>query len=626
MTVILPILIIALPLLAAAVALASERLGKTVCLPACCVCICASAAAAVGLLLEVGGGNHMGIIPLGPWIEAGPFVVDWALRVDSLSVLMMAMVTVVSAAVHVYSLGYMRGESGQPRFFFALGLFTFAMLVLASAENLLQLFLGWEGVGFCSYLLIGFWWRKPLANRAAVKAFIMNRIGDVGMILAMVILFILFGSLDFTTLFSLFPIHSGMEIASAPAYEVVALLLFFGAMGKSAQLGLHTWLADAMEGPTPVSALIHAATMVTAGVFLLVRLSPLLVFTPFALDVILTVGVATALFAAVVATAQNDIKRVIAWSTCSQLGYMFAAVGATAWGAAMFHMITHAFFKALLFLAAGAVIHAGGEQDIRKLGGLRGKMPFTAILFIIAAASLTGVPFLGGYYSKDFILETLAATSSAAVTLGLLAAVATAFYSYRLVRGIFYGEQKAAARRAHETERVMGLPMFALALGAIFGGYGFYELLVGNSQRDFWANSVEVISQSLVFHEAHKFAPIILPSALAAIALGLALHMSRRFLRDKPGFARLAAAAGGGFGFDRLYHRLLVVPYGHLSINLWRLADVSVLQKQWVEGTASRALSFGGAMASAHDGKLHRYASVILIAFTFAALWVSFAN
>jgi len=392
---------------------------------ASCLAVSGSAVLAVLVLADIYALGHVRVIPLGSWIDAAAFKVSWGLRVDSLSALMMAMVTVVSALVHFYSLGYV--AKGLPRFFFALGLFTFSMLVLVSAENLLQLFLGWEGVGFCSYLLIGFYLNKPSASAAAVKAFVMNRIGDVGMVLGLCAIFFLFKSLDFSTLFALIPIHSGMTIGSLPAYEVVALLLFIGAMGKSAQLGLHTWLPDAMEGPTPVSALIHAATMVTAGVFLLVRMSPLFALAPFALGVVLAVGIGTALVASLVATRQNDIKRIIAWSTCSQLGYMFAAVGVSAWGAAIFHMVTHAFFKALLFLGAGAVIHAmAGEQNIKKMGGLGTKMPLTKTLMILGSASLAGVPFFSGYYSKDFILEALAGHSWLVASLGLAAALATA--------------------------------------------------------------------------------------------------------------------------------------------------------------------------------------------------------
>ena len=619
------ITVVFLPLVGAFIAAASVLVAEVeerLFLIAACFCVFASAVLASILFINLQSEDYVRVIPLASWIDAGPFRAAWGLRIDSLSVLMMAMVTMVSALVHFYSLGYMEHERGRPRFFFALGLFTFSMLVLAASENLLQLFLGWEAVGLCSYLLIGFWWRKQSATAAAIKAFVVNRTGDLGMVLALCALFALFNSLDFSTLFALIPIHSEMTIGAFPAYEVVALLLFFAAMGKSAQLGLHTWLPDAMEGPTPVSALIHAATMVTAGVFLLVRMSPLFALAPFALEVVMAIGIATALFAALAAAAQNDIKRIIAWSTCSQLGYMFAAIGAAAWGAAMFHMLTHAFFKALLFLAAGAVIHAAsGEQDIRKLGGLKAKMPFTRLLTLVGAASLVGVPFFAGYYSKDFILEAVAAKSLPAAAIGLLAAVATAFYCRRLVVGVFYGKPRSAASRsAREVGGVMGIPMFVLALGAIFCGRGFYELLVGDHQYSFWGDSVEMISQSLAFYGAHKTAQVIPWLALAAITIGLLLPQSAA--GEARRFKKLAALLNNGFGIDDFYRRFLVVPYRILADNLWKLADEAIIQKQWVEGAAFKVRALGLAAALAHNGRLYRYASVMLLAAAVAALWV----
>ena len=585
-----------------------------------CVAVATSALLALWVLVKIYALGQVQIIPLGSWIEAANFKVAWGLRVDSLSALMMAMVTVVSALVHVYSLGYVAHH--QPRFFFALGLFTFAMLVLVSAENLLQLFLGWEAVGFCSYLLIGFYLEKPSAAKASIKAFVMNRVGDVGMILALCALFFLFKSLDFSTLFALIPIHSEFQVAGLPAYEVVALLLFLGAMGKSAQLGLHTWLPDAMEGPTPVSALIHAATMVTAGVFLLVRMSPLFALAPFALGVVLTIGVATALFASLVAARQNDIKRIIAWSTCSQLGYMFAAVGATAWGAAIFHMVTHAFFKALLFLGAGAVIHSmAGEQDIRKMGGLATKMPLTKAFMTVAAASLAGVPFLSGYYSKDFILEAVAGVSTLAVALALLATAVTAFYSFRLVAEVFY-THKSAPKLAYGEEPVMALPMFVAALGSVFMGYGAYELLVGDTQADFWRHNVDMISQMAAFERAYGYAATIPYIATGMVILGIAVYFVPRVKR----LEKLRAFFEAGGRVDEFYNRLWVQPYKALSINLWKVADLELIQKQWVEGIALKVYGGGKRVALVQSGKLYDYVLLTLASLTAAILWLNFSR
>ncbi|MFL5226372.1 MAG: NADH-quinone oxidoreductase subunit L, partial [Microvirga sp.] len=415
-------------------------------------------------------------IQLGQWFASGDMVVDWAFRVDTLTAVMLIVVTTVSALVHLYSIGYMADDPHRPRFFAYLSLFTFAMLMLVTADNLVQMFFGWEGVGLASYLLIGFWYEKASARAAAIKAFIVNRVGDFGFALGIFATFVIFGSLDFDTVFGKAPSAVGTTMNflewQVPSLTLACILLFIGAMGKSAQLGLHTWLPDAMEGPTPVSALIHAATMVTAGVFMVVRLSPIFEYAPGALAVVGVIGGTTAIFAASVGMAQNDIKRVIAYSTCSQLGYMFFAAGVSAYTAAMFHLFTHAFFKALLFLGAGSVIHAmSGEQDMRRMGGLWNKIPITYVLMWIGSLSLAGIPYFAGYFSKDSILMAAWASGTAvgrySFTLGIFAAFLTAFYSWRLLILTFHGRPRAdehTMHHVHESPWVMLLPLFVLAL------------------------------------------------------------------------------------------------------------------------------------------------------------------
>src|SRR5690242_5580568 len=425
------------------------------------------------------------VIPLAAWIRAGGVDVDWALRLDTLSGVMILVVTIVSAMVHVYSVGYMAHDGGIPRFMSYLSLFTFFMLMLVTADDFVQLFFGWEGVGLCSYLLIGFWYDRNTANEAAIKAFIVNRVGDFGFALGIFAVFVIFGSLDFDTVFGKAPAAVGTTINflgwQVPSLTIACILLFIGAMGKSAQLGLHTWLPDAMEGPTPVSALIHAATMVTAGVFMVARLSPMFEYAPAALAVVGVIGGTTAVFAASVGMAQNDIKRVIAYSTCSQLGYMFFAAGVSAYGAAMFHLFTHAFFKALLFLGAGSVIHAlHHEQDMRNMGGVWKKIPVTYALMWIGNLALAGLPIFAGFYSKDMILEAAFAAHSPvgmlAFWLGISAALMTAFYSWRLLIMSFHGAPrmpKKVFEHAHESPMVMLVPLFVLGAGAVLSGILF---------------------------------------------------------------------------------------------------------------------------------------------------------
>ena len=437
-------------------------------------CNAVTISAVLSLILLLFPGNQPQIIELFPWIESGDFHATWSLRIDSLTRVMMFVVTSVSAAIHWYSIGYMEHDPHKPRFMAYLSLFTFFMLSLVTANNFLQLYFGWEGVGLCSYLLINFWYHKKSANEAAIKAFLVNRVGDFGFALGIMGIYFLFGSIAFDTVFATVAEHSEQTMRfvglQVPALPVICLLLFMGAMGKSAQgLGLHTWLPDAMEGPTPVSALIHAATMVTAGVFMVVRLSPIFEYAPAVLDVIMVIGGFTAFMAATIAITQFDIKRVIAYSTISQLGYMFCAIGASGYQIAMFHLYTHAFFKAILFLGAGSVIHAiNHEQDMRKMGGLWRKMPWTYAMMWIGSLSLAGIPFFSGFYSKDLILEVVYSTHSPigmlAFWLTLVTVPITAFYAWRLIFLTFHGTPSTHTdpqplSQIHESPKIMLIPL-----------------------------------------------------------------------------------------------------------------------------------------------------------------------
>ena len=564
-------------------------------------------------------------VPLATWIAIDGLQLDWALRLDSLSALMLVIVNAISALVHLYAIGYMADDPHRPRFFAFLSLFTFSMLLLVSADNFLQLFCGWEGVGLSSYLLIGFWFERPSANAAAIKAFLMNRIGDVGLVLALAAIAFTFGSLNFDPVFR--AAGSGPHvILGLPAQEVIGVLLLVGAMGKSAQIGLHTWLADAMEGPTPVSALLHAATMVTAGVFLVARCTPLYAEAPFALGLVAAVGAATALFAATIALAQTDIKRVVAWSTCSQLGYMFLAVGVAAPAAGLFHLFTHAFFKALLFLGAGAVIHAlADEQDLRRMGGLARKMPFTCVAIVIGTLALSGLPPFAGFWSKDAILESaFAAHDPVALSsfwIGLAAAFLTGLYGWRLVFLVFAGPSRAPAEvfaHAHEPGWAMRIPIFVLAVAASVAGWWAVELAFADAP--FWRN---------VFGNAgHHAVPSwvrVAPAAagLAGLAAAWLLYVARPQLRAKFG-GRLAGVAEfllSGWRFDALYEALGVRPIQRLGAFLSGAVDRGLIDWHGPEGIGRAALSGAGRLQLLQSGQIHHYALVLGIGAVVFAAW-----
>ena len=446
-------------------------------------------------------------VVIASWINSGSLNVNWSIKIDALSSVMLVVVTLISSLVHIYSIGYMSHDPHKPRFMAYLSLFTFAMLTLVTSDNFLQLFFGWEGVGLCSYFLIGFWFKKDSANAAAIKAFIVNRVGDFGFALGIFLIFYLFGTVNYNEVFLLIPKTLDQDIyflgINLKSIDLICILLFMGAMGKSAQFLLHTWLPDAMEGPIPVSALIHAATMVTAGVFLVVRCSPIFEYSQIALNIICIVGMTTAFFAATVALVQNDIKKIIAYSTCSQLGYMFFAAGIGAYNVAIFHLFTHAFFKALLFLGAGSVIHSlNNEQDIRKMGGIWRKLPYSWGLMIIGTLALTGFPFFSGFYSKEAIIEFAYLKGNTlgyyVVVIGIFTALLTAIYSWRLVFKTFHGtyeNKELKINSIHESPYVMLVPLIVLAIGSIFAGFFFKELFIGQyASNNFWSDSIKFLS------------------------------------------------------------------------------------------------------------------------------------
>jgi len=592
--------------------------------------------------IKVGFYHETALVPLAQWITSGDLDVSWALRIDTLSAVMLVVVTTVSMIVHVYSIGYMHDDPSRPRFFSYLSLFTFAMLMLVTSDNLLQMFFGWEGVGLASYLLIGFWYAKPEANAAAMKAFIVNRVGDFGFALGIFGIFFTFHSINFDSIFTDASIvaldNSTKNTIDFLGFEVdtltiLCLLLFLGAMGKSAQFLLHTWLPDAMEGPTPVSALIHAATMVTAGVFMVARMSPLFELAPVALQVVAFIGTATAFFAATVGLVQNDIKRVIAYSTCSQLGYMFAACGLGAYGIAIFHLFTHAFFKALLFLGAGSVIHAmHGEQDMRNMGGLAPKIRVTWIMMLIGTLSLTGVGIpltigFAGFHSKDAIIEAAFAghTPYNYVYIVLVAvAFLTAFYSWRLIFMTFHGKTRAEPetfRHAHESPLVMLVPLALLGLGAIVAGFVFQDYFIGHNYKEFWGNALFEDHTNHIMHNMHDRSIVPLWAALwpfAAMAGGFVLawlyYIRMPWLPEMTAriFRPLYLFLLNKWYFDELYDWLFVKPAMALGRFLWKRVDKDTIDGM-VDGTARAVIWATGRVVRLQTGYVYHYAFAMLI-------------
>lgn len=596
------------------------------------------------------------------WMDIGGLQANWALKIDTLTAIMLIVVNSVSALVHLYSWGYMEEDEYKPRFFSYLSLFTFAMLMLVTSDNFIQLFFGWEGVGLASYLLIGYYYKKPSANAAAIKAFVTNRVGDVGLALGVMATFLVFGSVEFDTVFAAVEANKDLTLEflgmSVNAIELIAALLFIGAMGKSAQFVLHVWLPDAMEGPTPVSALIHAATMVTAGVFLVCRAFPIYEAAPLTSGFITALGAFTAFFAATVGLVQNDIKRVIAYSTCSQLGYMFFAAGVGAYNAAMFHLFTHAFFKALLFLGAGSVIHAlHHEQDMRKMGGIWRKLPWTYAAMIIGTLALTGVgiPLLGygfaGFFSKDFVIEAAyevgaAGGNNAAVFafwMGLVAALMTSFYSWRLIFMTFHGRYRSdhhTFEHAHESPWSMRVPLILLSIGAIFVGAIFYEHFRYNA-GDFWHYALPVESKDYALapqnlyaaaegYEGaeghggghHKYPLWVLFSPLVVTVLGFVLAF---FMYRKDGTERRIAEVSETGGsplyrfllnkwyIDELYDVTVVKGARALGDFFWKVVDVGIIDRFGPNGVAGFAAGASQRLSRIQSGKLFHYAFVMLI-------------
>ena len=564
-------------------------------------------------------------LPLFDWISSGSLKLHWSIYVDSLTAVMLVVVNSVSALVHIYSIGYMSHDPHKPRFMSYLSLFTFAMLSLITADNFLQLFFGWEGVGLASYLLIGFWFKKESANNASMKAFIVNRVGDLGLLIAMFLIFKTFGTLTFSEVFSQAAAQSKNSInifgGDYNLITTICVFLFIGAMGKSAQIILHTWLPDAMEGPTPVSALIHAATMVTAGVFLVARCSPLFEYSQYALNLVAFVGATTAIFAASIAIVQTDIKRIIAYSTCSQLGYMFFAAGMGAYNVAIFHLFTHAFFKALLFLGAGSVIHAfHDEQNIEKMGGAWKKIPLTYVLMLIGTLALTGFPLLAGFYSKDAIIESAYFSKSLfsgyAFVIGIVTAFITSVYSWRLIFKTFHGKynNSMSFEKVHESGPVMLIPLLLLAVGAIFSGYVFHEIFIGE-KTEFWGKAIFFLN-----HVEHGHPPmwliILVPTlVISSIPLSFILFLKRKEIVEsfisinKPIHTFLVKK----WYFDELYDLIFVRTFRNIGTFLWQKGDVNTIDGYGPDGIAKVVKKISERASKVQSGYLYHYATVILV-------------
>jgi NADH-quinone oxidoreductase subunit L len=592
---------------------------------------------------DVGFGHHDSHGAIFSWMTSGDLKVDWALRIDTLAVVMLVVVTTISSFVHLYSIGYMADDPFQPRFFSYLSLFTFAMLMLVTADNLVQLFFGWEGVGLMSYLLIGFWYQKPEANAAAIKAFIVNRIGDFGFSLGIFAVFLMTGAVDFDTVFAQAPALTGKTIHflswDVDALTLICLLLFMGAMGKSAQFLLHTWLPDAMEGPTPVSALIHAATMVTAGVFMVARLSPLFELAPNAQTFVIFIGATTAFFAATIGLVQNDIKRIIAYSTCSQLGYMFVAMGTGAYSIGMFHLFTHAFFKALLFLGSGSVIVAmHHEQDIRHMGGLKDKIPFTYWTMVIGTLALTGFPLTAGYFSKDAIIEAAYVSTNPmavyAFGMTVIAAALTAFYSWRLIFLTFHGSPHDPHHyeEARESPMVMLIPLGFLAAGAIFAGYPFKELFVGHGVTEFFRDSLKFGPNNHILEDLHHipYLASIAPTVMMAIGFVIAWEFYIRRPELPVELARqqepLYKFLLNKWYFDEIYDFLLVRPTLWLGRVLWKYGDGWVIDGLGPDGISARVLDVTRGVVRLQTGYLYHYAFAMLIGVAAFITWFMFGG
>ena len=590
-----------------------------------------SAILSIYVFYEVVVNNYQENIVIAKWINSGSLDVNWSMNIDPLSSVMLVVVTLVSSLVHVYSIGYMSHDPHKPRFMAYLSLFTFAMLMLVTSDNFIQLFFGWEGVGLCSYFLIGFWFKKESANTAAITEIVVNRLGALGCALGIFLIFYLFGTVNYNEVFQQIPTITdtnlnflGIEVG---AINLICFLLFIGAMGKSAQILLHTWLPDAMEGPTPVSALIHAATMVTAGVCLVVRCSPIYEYSPIILNLITIIGMTTAFFAATIALVQTDIKKIIAYSTCSQLGYMFFAAGVGAYNVAMFHLFTHAFFKALLFLGSGSVIHAfKDEQNINNMGAVWKKLPYTYVLMIIGTLALTGFPFLSGFYSKDAIIEFAYLKGNTvgyyAAGVGVFTAFLTAIYSWRLIFKTFHGEynnKSIKIEETHESPLIMLIPLIILSIGAIFAGFIFKDLFISlGDQNNFWAQSILFLEPLSTEHPPTWF--LLLTPILVLISIPIAYYL---FVKNKsipeqivkinrPLYEFLV----NKWYFDELYDYIIVKPSQKIGLFLWKVCDVKIIDGFGPDGISMLIKKISQKANKFQSGFIYQYAFVMLLGFS----------
>jgi NADH-quinone oxidoreductase subunit L len=638
------ILLALLPLLGAAiVGLNTGRIPDKIAQWITCLFVCTSALCSVYIFhyLNIEGEDTIHL-QLFRWFSTGSFIAYWSIYIDVLTSVMLVVVTGVSALVHIYSVGYMSHDEHKPRFMCYLSLFTFCMIMLVTADNFAQLFFGWEGVGTCSYLLIGFWFKKDTANAAAIKAFLVNRVGDFGFALGIFLIFMSCNSIEYATVFAAAPKLATQTVhlfgTDFQLMTVICLLLFIGSMGKSAQIGLHTWLPDAMEGPTPVSALIHAATMVTAGVFLVARCSPLFEYSEVALGVVTMVGAITCLFAASIALVQNDIKRIIAYSTCSQLGYMFFACGVSAYSAGIFHLMTHGFFKALLFLGAGSVIHAmSDEQDIKKMGGIWKLIPFTYVMMWIGSLALAGIYPFAGYYSKDIVLEAAYASGKyvgiCAYWMGILAAVFTAFYSWRLIILTFHGKPRASKEtmeHVHESPLSMTIPLLLLSIGALFAGY-FGDIHFGmvDGTNEFWGESIFVLEANNSLEQAHHLPVWVAKLPLAAGIFGIFMaYIMYMFAPNLPSKIHSYTKSIHKFlqnkwYFDEMYDCMFVRPSKKLGRFLWKSTD-SVIIDGMPNGAATLSHTFARVTSFLQTGFIYHYAFVMLLGLLCMLTWILF--
>ena len=588
-----------------------------------------SAAAILSIILFYNGivYEDYGNYKIYQWIASGKFIVNASINIDPLSSIMLVVVSLVSALVHIYSIGYMSHDPDKPRFMCYLSLFTFAMFTLVVSDNFLQLFFGWEGVGLCSYLLIGFWHKKNSANNAAIKAFIVNRIGDFGFGIGIFLIFIFFGTLNYEEVFALAPNFADTEInflgLEVNLITVTCLFLFIGAMGKSAQFFLHTWLPDAMEGPTPVSALIHAATMVTAGVFLVVRCSPIFEYSQVALNFVAIVGMITALFAASVAIVQNDIKKIIAYSTCSQLGYMFFAAGVGAYHVAIFHLFTHAFFKALLFLGSGSVIHSlNDEQDVRNMGDLWKKMPVTWFAMVVGTLALTGFPFLSGFYSKDAIIEFafLKGTNVGyfAAGIGIMTAVLTALYSWRLIFKTFHGKfnnKNLSKSEIHESGLTITIPLLLLVVGSIFSGFLFKEFLIGHDYNNFWRDSILILEK--FDHSGIPLWLLVITPFFVTILIPVSffLYIKKTNVLDRIvlKYKSLYNFLLNKWYFDELYNQIIIKPTKFIGSFFWEKGDIKIIDRLGPDGISKIIKIISNKSSKFQSGYIYDYAFIMLV-------------